>query len=218
VKNNFYLFFITFVIIGGLIVIAVLSYLESNPFGADAKLEPKVLSTLTSADKKIQEAQKLLSKNAPTTENQNKAKQLIEEAITEAKKATEEQPNNPQTWLFLALVYKQLITVNSAAGELAEEALKKALDLSPENTKLYDELATIYILSEKYKEAEDTLFEAIERDPNGANHYFKLGNVYKELNRDDDARKNYLKAKDLIPPANATASAMIEAQLRSLEN
>jgi len=218
VRKHLSLIFIIGTIVVSVGIIGVLSYIEfvqnKKP---NTQLEPQVQSLIVESDKKNKEAQDVLSKSTSTTEDQQKAKQLLEESINDAKKATELQPNNPQTWYYLALVYKQLISVNSTAGDLAEEAMKKALKLAPNSPNLYDELATIYILRENYQQAEDILLKAITLDPKGANHYFKLGNVYKTLGQKDKARENYLEAKKLAPPNNATNSAMIDAQLQSLE-
>lgn len=214
-KSSFWLWFIIGFLGLGLITIGILTYLKKNE--PTTVLNHDVLSVLGNSQEKRNEAQELLSKKETTEDEQQKAKDLLQQSLDEAIKATTMQPNNPQTWLFLAKIYEQLIGINPKNAALAEEAVKKALKLQPKNPKILQELATMYIHQEKYKEAEEVLMKAIELDPTDPNYYFKLGNVYKELNRDDEARKNYLKAKELTPDSHATNSAMIEIQLQSLD-
>ncbi|HSA83679.1 MAG TPA: tetratricopeptide repeat protein [Patescibacteria group bacterium] len=219
-KSSFWFWFIVGFLGLTLITIGVLSYIKTVAKNNEPTtiLKPEVIAILEQSEKKRDQAQELLSKKESSTDDQKQAKELLQQSIDDAKKATETQPNNPQTWLFLAKIYEQLIGINPQNAVLAEEAVKKALELQPKNPKILQELATVYIHQERYREAEEILLQAIELDPTDPNYYFKLGNVYKEINRDDDARKNYLKAKELTPDSHATNSAMIELQLRNLGN
>lgn len=219
-KGSFFLFFIIGGISLSLITFAVLTYIKStpktDPSNATKQLTTDVLAIMQTSEDKNKQAQELLSKN-PTEKDQIKAKQLLKESLADAIKATEIQPNNPATWYFLSQQYKQIIEVNPKVEPYAENALKKSIQLSPDNSKLYQELATIYIFAKKYEEAKDVLQKAIELDPKDANPYFKLGNIYKETGEETLARQFYLEAKKLTPKDSAANNAMIDHQLKSLD-
>lgn len=214
-KSSLWLFFIVGILGFSLITIGVLTYVKNNE--PTTFLKPEVRGVMEQAEEKRNTAQELLSQKEITDVDQQQAKKLLQQTINDAKKATDMQPNNPQTWLFLAKMYEQIIKINPTNAALAEEAVKKALALMPDNPKILQELATMYIHQEKYKEAEEVLLQAIELDPKDPNYYFKLGNVYKSTGEKEKAKTNYLKAKELTPSDHATNSAMIEVQLRSLD-
>lgn len=213
-KSSFWLFFIIGTLGILLITIGVLLYLKNNE--PTTFLKPEVRGVMEQSEEKRNQAEEILSQQT-TNDEQQKARELLQQSIDDAIKATKMQPNNPQTWLFLAKIYEQLTEVNPKNAVLAEEAVKKALELMPDNPKILQELATMYIHQDKYKDAESVLQKAIELDPNDPNGYFKLGNVYKSTGDKEKAKKNYLKAKELTPATHATNSAMIEVQLKSLE-
>lgn len=190
---------------------------KTQQMKSESKLEENVLGFMVSSEEKIQEAQKLLSGKDQTKEIQTKATKLIEESITDARKAVNEQPDNPRTWYYLSEGYQKLLHVNSKAAPLAIDALTHAIKLAPNDPSLLNKRATVYIHQKNYKAAEEDLLKAIKLDPDSANSYYKLGNVYKETNRRDKARALYLQAQELTPDNNKMAHAQIEYQLKELE-
>ncbi len=180
-------------------------------------LSPEVQKLLDSADEKNKRARELLSKNDTTPKEQAEARSLIQSSIDEAKKATELAPDNPKTWTFLGLIYKQLIDINPKNAALAESAFKKAITLSPASPNLYNELASVYISGNKYKDAEKLLLMAVKLNKINPNYHYKLGNVYAELSEFDKARSEYVRAKSLTPASASASLLMIDVQMRKLE-
>ncbi len=211
----------SFIFIVGTIVVSVLlilfiPYIKNENSNTQA-LSEGAQKLLDSSDEKNKRAREMLSKKNTTAQEQTQARSLIQSSIDEAKKATELAPEHPKTWAFLGLIYKQLIDINPKNAGLAESALKKALALSPDSPNLYNELASVYISENKYKEAEKLLLGAIALNRLSANYHYKLGNVYAELSEFDKARSAYGRAKSLTPASTSASLLMIDAQIRKLE-
>lgn len=184
---------------------------------ASTKLEENVLGTIVSSEKNIQEAQALLTKNDTSVADQEKAKSLIDNAVADARKAAEQQPDNPRTWYYLSETYQKLIAVNPKAIQLAIDALNKAIPLAPKDGNLLNERATLYIRQQKFKEAETDLQVALKLDPDNANYFYKLGNIYRSTGKLKEAKSYYLIAKRLTPKESTVNNAQIDHQLKLLE-
>lgn len=215
-----------FGIIGGIGVFIALivgiSFIKNNQedkkkLVASSQLKENVLGTMVTSEEKIQEAQKLLSKKNSTMEDQARARSLIDEAVSDARKAAEMQPDNPRTWYYLSEMYQKLQKVNPKAVQFSIDALNKAIPLAPKDANLLLERASMYIFQEKYNEAEKDLQIAIKLDPTKANYYYKWGNVSKELGKYDTAKAAYLQAKELTLADNKMGHAQIDYQLKELE-
>lgn len=213
-------------IVGVIMVITIggfaFSYIEqsnerNNELMEASELEDHVLGMMSSSEVKRQEAITILSKENRSLEEQAKAAKLVEESITDARKAVDAQPDNARTWYYLSEAYQQLRNVNPTAAELEKDALDHAIELAPESPELYNNRATVFIFQEKYAEAEKDLLTALQLNPRSANYYFKLGNVYKEMAQIDVARKFYEQAKELTPEDSQINNAQIEYQLQELE-
>ena len=107
-------------------------------------------------------------------------------AITEFRKAIEENPRLPGTHYLLAAVL--LATGNGQSPlESAEAELKKELAISPRDAMTYAALGKIAVTHTNYAEAESYLKKAISLDPQGPDAYLYLGQMYFDTNRYDDA-------------------------------
>lgn len=206
-----------------LIIVIIVIFVFIKPFQKPKPqspiqaLKPDVLAMMEKSQKEKDQAQKLLSQNNITEKDQENAQLLLSEALADAKKATDMQPNNPITWYILSQEYRQIINVNPKAAGLAEDALKKAIQLNPNNSKLYQDLATIYIIEKRYSDAQAALEKAIGLDSKDPNGYFKMGNVYKALGQKTFAKRYYLEAKNLTPKNNQTANTLIDYEIKSLD-
>lgn len=197
----------------------VLTFLKPDSKAAEPtqQLRNDVLAVMQTSEDKSKKAKELLTNKNSTEEDQIEARKLLQESVDEAVKATQMQPKSPEAWYYLGQVYKQLIDINPQAAPFAEDAIKRSLELDPDNSRVHQELATVYILSNKFIEARETLLQAIKLDPKDANAYYKLGNVYKQLGEKEKAREAYLQAKKLTPESSQANNAMIDYQLKSLE-
>ena len=107
-------------------------------------------------------------------------------AITEFRKAIEENPRLPGAHYLLAAVL--LATGNEQSPlESAEAELKKELAISPRDAMTYAALGKIAVTRTNYAEAETYLKKATALDPEGPDAYLYLGQMYFDTNRFDDA-------------------------------
>jgi tetratricopeptide (TPR) repeat protein len=107
-------------------------------------------------------------------------------AITEFRKAIEEDPRLPGTHYLLAAVL--LATGNEQSPlESAEAELKKELGNSPRDAMTYAALGKIAVTRTNYVEAESYLKKAILLDPQSPDAYLYLGQMYFDTNRLDEA-------------------------------
>ena len=107
-------------------------------------------------------------------------------AITEFRKAIEENPRLPGAHYLLAAVL--LATGNEQSPlESAEAELQKELAISPHDAMTYAALGKIAVTRTMYAEAETYLKKAISLDQQSPDAYLYLGQMYFATNRFDDA-------------------------------
>lgn len=94
----------------------------------------------------------------------------------------------------LGVVYKEM-----GKFELAIEAYKEALRISPELAQTHSNLGNLYNATGQYTEAVQELRRAIELDPNLAEAHSNLGIVYTKIGKPDLAIGEYRKAVQLRP-------------------
>jgi tetratricopeptide (TPR) repeat protein len=107
-------------------------------------------------------------------------------AITEFRKAIEENPRLPGAHYLLAAV---LLATGNDKNPLdsAEDELKKELLISPRDAMTYAALGKIAVTRANYSEAETYLKKAVSLDPESPDAYLYLGQAYFDTNRIDDA-------------------------------
>jgi tetratricopeptide (TPR) repeat protein len=117
-------------------------------------------------------------------------------AITEFKRAIEENPRLPGAHYLLAAV---LLATGGDQSHLedAETELKKELVISPRDSMTYIALSKIAITRRKYPEAETYLKKAILLGPPGPDAYLYLGQTYFETNRPVEAEQALRQCIDL---------------------
>ena len=94
----------------------------------------------------------------------------------------------------------------------AEDAIKRALQLDPENGAYLDSMAWVEYRQGKYDQAVENLKRAIENLPREDAVVFEhLGDVYLKLNRVSQALESWQKAKTL-DPSNKDLAAKIDGQ------
>ena len=103
-------------------------------------------------------------------------------AVTEFKRAIEENPRLPSAHYLLAAV---LLATGSEASPLesAEAELKKELAISPRDSMTYAALGKIAVTRNSYSEAETYLKKAIFLGPQSPSAYLYLGQMYFNTNR-----------------------------------
>jgi len=98
-------------------------------------------------------------------------------AITEFRKALEENPRLPEAHYLLAAV---LLATGADQSHIdsAEAEVKKELAISPDDAKTYAALGRLAIIQNNYPEAETYLRKAVSLDPQDPDSYLYLGQMY----------------------------------------
>jgi len=104
----------------------------------------------------------------------------------------------PKALAALSLGAEKLYRVK---GDLkrAEELLKRAAELDPENTVCLERLASLYQMTNRIPEALSHFEQIREMQPNNPFCYLNIGILSTQLKRFDDAEKAFQKAVELAP-------------------
>ncbi len=78
--------------------------------------------------------------------------------------------------------YKNLAVAYQALGDYikAEEAYKKAGEISPINTVIWNNLGHLYLSQKKYDQAEGSFLKLLEVDPTDVSAYLSLAEMYSQ--------------------------------------
>lgn len=126
-------------------------------------------------------ANELAKRENPTEEEQNQIKQLISQAISDARTATELNPVNVGNWENLAQIYRSLIGVAKDAEQWAADSYQKAITLDLFNPLLRIGFGGLYYQLGQYELAAEQFRAAANLKPDYPNAHYNLGRAYKEL-------------------------------------
>lgn len=132
-------------------------------------------------------ANSIAGKKDLTDQDKENVTQLVQQAIREAKKATELAPDNVLAWENLANTYRQLINFAEGAQDWTIASYNQALSLDPNSPRLYLELGGVYYSLKDNDSAQKSFEQAISLKPNWANAHYNLAILFKN-------KKEYAKA------------------------
>ena len=126
----------------------------------------------------------------------NKGYKLAEDTM---RKNAEQNPQDYRAWLFLGRYYYNRYQFASDPNDivLSEEALQKALVLSPDNQQTYWSLGQIRIFQKRYDEAVALMQKAIDLEPRYAQSHWYMALTQKFMGNYDLALQEAQKAEDL---------------------
>ena len=101
----------------------------------------------------------------------------LSNAISNARSATNANPADAINWRLLGQIYEAVIPFATGADASAVEAYTKAIERSPVNPALRDDIARVYITMGNYAEAKKQLEEAVRLKPDFAAAHFRLAQV-----------------------------------------
>ncbi|MBU1200223.1 tetratricopeptide repeat protein [Patescibacteria group bacterium] len=113
--------------------------------------------------------------------------QLVEQAIREAKNATQLDPRNVTVWENLASTYRQIINFAEGAADWTIAAYSQAINLDPTNPALRLDLGGVLLTLKDYDGAISLFQQAVDRKSDWPNAHYNLSAAYRD-------NKNYPKA------------------------
>lgn len=136
--------------------------------------------------------------------NPEAIKPLADQAVAEAKLATELEPNNPFLWSNLADAYSWPNNIGTAEDSL--NAYKKAEELDPNNVVYINFVGDQLIAMKRYEEAVLQFQKTLRLSKNSGYAHLSLGRAYKGLNIIDEARTHFTEAIRIFKAENKTGS------------
>lgn len=124
-------------------------------------------------------ANSLAQKEDLSDQDRQDLTQLVEQAIREAKNATQLDPNNVIVWENLANTYRQLINFAEGASDWTIASYSQAINLDPTNPALRLDLGGVLLTLEDYDGAIKLFEQAIERKSDWPNAHYNLSSAYK---------------------------------------
>lgn len=145
----------------------------------------------------------LASKQELTDDDRQKITQLISQSIREAKASVALDPENANSWVNLAGIYRQLINFAQGADQWAIASYIQAIRLDNTNPQLRVDLGGLLFSLGRYEEAIDQFKQAIVLKPDYANAYYNLSNAYKVTRQPVQAFAAMQNVVKLIDPNSA---------------
>jgi len=126
-------------------------------------------------------ANELAKKEKPTDADKQQVKQLVAQAINEARIATDLNALNAGNWENLAQIYRSLIGAAKDAEQWSIDSYQKAINLDLFNPLLRVGFGGLYFQLAQYNLAAEQFRAAVNLKSDFANAHYNLGRTYKEL-------------------------------------
>lgn len=161
-------------------------------------------------------AENIADNPSATEQDKNTIPQLIQQAIREAKAATELDGRKTLNWQTLATIYRALINVAQGADQWAIAAYVRAIQTDPTNPMLRLDLGGVYVSTQNYEQAIRLFQQAAELKPDWPNAHFNLANAYKMKGEKQLAIDALRQTWNLLPVGSAERTT-VEGQIAQLE-
>ena len=153
------------------------------------------------AKKHYETSQELFGQIREVGDNVEAIKPVADRTIAEAKLAVDADPKNPILWSNLGDAYTWPNTVDTT-GEEGLKAYNEALKIDPNNVIYSNYVGDQLIRMGRYDEAVLQLKKSIRITNSSGFAHMSLGEAYKGLNINDEARKEYQTAIDIFEKQN----------------
>ncbi len=175
-------------------------------------ISPKISNYYISfADINFRLALALSQKPNLSDEDRQNVSKLIQQSIESCKNAIALRPNDSRSWVALAKIYQNLITVAQGADNFALEAYTKAVSLDRANPELRVELGNLFSqLASLPKNASSSsvlrqralneISTSLQLKNDFAAAYYSLARIFKETNETDKAQAAYDLALKYLDP------------------
>lgn len=145
-----------------------------------------------------------LSAQAAETELSEEQKQvitqLLQQALEQARLATQLNPDSSNNWGMMAALYANLIGSIEQADQWAVASYVKAIETNPNNPLLRIQLGTIFYQAKNYDQAAQLFAQAIQLKPDLQSAYYNLAKTLDEGGNTDQAISAYQQLLTLIDP------------------
>jgi len=141
-----------------------------------------------------------LSLSAAQQKDATLAATLARQSIAESDLAIATSPNNVNFWKTRTKIYYTFSAFDPNLNKVAITALEKAATLSPNDPKIYYNLAILYGRDGNNDKALTLLLKAKELKHNYRDAYFGLYVFYNELKKPDDAKKELQEYLNTVDP------------------
>jgi len=141
----------------------------------------------------------------PSSENQDTARKISEEAVNESLEAQRLSPNNVNVLRSLTATYINLSSINPDYIQKAKDAILQSIKLAPNDPKFYYNLGLIYIQTQQQDEGIKTLEKSIELKSNYKEPRLALGLIYANLGENAKAEEQFKYVLEHIDPKEPTA-------------
>lgn len=184
-------------------VIGVVTFQASKGQNLNFAISTKALQMLTKETNELSIAEWTIEKSGHDPEvaaslcregAQLTIRGKYEAALTYYQKATQANPDDPDTWYGLGSCYIGLNQPDDAI-----DAYNQSIAANPDNATSHFVLAMYYKVLEQYQEAIPSLLKVIHIDPENVQAQFELADAYAELNRTEEQIDSYKRILELKP-------------------
>lgn len=161
-------------------------------------------------------ANSIAAKKDLTEQDKTNITQLVQQAIREAKNATQLDPDNVMTWENLGSTYRQLINFAQGAQDWTIASYGQAVSIDPTNARLHLELGGVYFTLKDYDSAQKLYEKAINLKPNWANAHYNLAVILKTKQEYAKALAEMRVVVQLLDP-NSKDYQQAQDELKELE-
>jgi cytochrome c-type biogenesis protein CcmH/NrfG len=157
--------------------------------------------------KENREAQKI--KNQRMEEMRQANPQLLDKllfSIGELEKKVKENPKDWESFRDLGVNYNGIGDYKNA-----EEAYKKAAELSPKNVVIWNNLAQLYVRQERYEEAKEAFLKILEFDDTNAPAYLGLAEMYSNNHAGTVDEAKYILQQGILKTGSQGLKSALEA-------
>lgn len=147
-------------------------------------------------------AMALANKADLTAAEQTQVLQLVQQAITEGRVATQLEPHDANRWRVLGQIYRNLIGIADGADQWAVTAYTTAIQTSPSDPSLRVSLGEVLYQTKQLEQAEQLFLQAIQLKPNLITAHYDLANTLVQQNKLEEAVVAYENVLSLLEPTS----------------
>ena len=151
-----------------------------------------------------------------TDQDKQTITQLVQQAVSEARTATQLNPNKSSAWANLANIYRQLINFAEGADNFSIAAYTLAVQLDPANPQLRLDFGSLLYSLKRWDEAVARFQEAAQLKPDFANAYYNLSHAYLDQEKFLEAYQAMQSVVSLVPADSADAQK-VQTELTDLQ-